>query len=292
MSRCTCPLCGGERADYIFTEKSYKLMSCRTCDLFYIDPYTSEDDAHAKVRDYDYDDHDIISADGHYRSALSFYKIYYPLLKKEYDEAQSALDVGCGTGRLLELLGNDFDMERMGIEFNNARAEFANKVANCEIVQTPIEKFSSDQKFDVISLINVLSHISSFDSLFNSIRGLLNKNGKFILKVGEMTTDVRKDACFDWEIPDHLHFLGMNTIDFICKKYKFKVLRHDRQLLADELFSRERWKAPGRSAARNMVKAVLVRTPFALQFFKWRYQKKHGENLFSSLIVLTPTDQT
>jgi SAM-dependent methyltransferase len=283
-----CPLCGGDQKEKYFSEKSYDVMRCITCGLFYISPYGI--DVHQKVSTYDYDDLQIIDPKSSYYASKIFYKTkYLSYILDECVGAKSILDIGCGTGALLEFLyKSNPKIVRIGIELNKRRAEYARTTANCEIYQVPIEKFSYNGKFDVITMINVLSHIPSFDDLFKSIHNLLARDGKLILKVGEITVDVKKGAVFDWGIPDHLHFLGMNTIQYICSKFGFKIIRHEKQLLSAELFSRDRWLAPGRSSTRNFIKRLVVMTPFALLILRKLYEMRYGKEIWSSFLVLSP----
>ncbi len=283
-----CPLCRRRDSRFCFSERDYELLSCQFCGLFFINPYPEENIFHNKVSEYSYKTLRIIGSERHYSASKYLYRSYLHRIEQECKDAESILDVGCGTGYLLEHLGNDLNIHRVGIELNSHRAEFAEHVANCEIYQVPLERFEYHQKFDVITMINVLSHIPSFDSLFYALRSLLADNGKLILKVGEMTRDVQKDAVFDWGIPDHLHFLGMNTLYFICEKYGFKTLLHDKQPLSKELFTRSRWNAPGRSIIRNTVKRLVAFTPLALQILAYLYDLRYGRKIYSSFIVLTP----
>ena len=194
-----CPLCSSGEANFIFQVKKYRLMSCKECDLFFIDPYPDESKTHTTVPTYGYQDLTIVDPSNHFESSIKFYNQYYPIIKKECGNARSILDVGCGTGRLLQLLVKDSDaICATGIEFNIERAIFAKRVSGCETLQVPIESLKSDKKFDVICMMNGLSHISSFNDLFNSLHSLLTPNGKVILKVGEMTKDVKKNAVYDW----------------------------------------------------------------------------------------------
>jgi hypothetical protein len=137
-------------------------------------------------------------------------------------------------------------MYRVGIELNAAPAEYARKMAGCEIHEVPFEEFRSDNKFDVITMINVLSHIPP-DGLFSSVRSLLESHGKLILRTSEMSKDASRRSQFDWGIPDDLHFLGLTTLDFICQKYGFKIAKRIRTAYSDEVFLPARWKSPGRS---------------------------------------------
>jgi SAM-dependent methyltransferase len=258
--------------------------------LFFIHPYPfDEDTVHSKVTEYDYEKLRIQDAQSHYSASKSFYQAYFPRIAQQCEDAKSFLDIGCGTGRLLELLGKSHPhIHRVGIELNTERGNFAKRIASCEVSRSPVEQFSYPRKFDVITMINVLSHIPSFDTLFSCIKSLLSDNGKLILKVGEVSQSITKDAVFDWGIPDHLHFLGMNTLQFICRKYGFAIVLHDRVALSSELFSRSRWKTPGRSVSRNMIKRFVATVPFALAVLSRLYDAKHGGKIHSSFVVLTP----
>lgn len=283
-----CPLCGSKDNEKRFSVRSYDLLVCYTCELLFINPYPTDiDKRYATVAEGESDEIEILGAAKHYSAEVKYYKKYFPLIDQECKGAESVLDVGCGTGHLLELLGKYPHLVRAGIELNSARARLAKEHSGSEIYQVPIEDFSSEIKFDVITMINVLSHICSFDRLFTSISSLLSEKGKLILKVGEFRKDVRKGDVFDWGIPDHVHFVGLNTLDFICRKYGFTICKHQRVPLSSDIFTRSRFKTAGRSFLRNMIKLVLAYTPFALSILRKLYDVKRGRELYSSFIVLT-----
>lgn len=285
----SCPICGSKDSEFRFSERDSRVLACQVCDLLFIDPYPHNvSDGDDKMSKYQFIYHEIQSPETHYSASVEFYKRYFPIIEQECINAESILDVGCGTGHLLELLGRNPNLHRVGIELSTRRVEFAKRIANCEIYQIVVEKFRVQRKFDVITMINVLSHIPNFDSLFSSIHSLLSNNGKLILKVGEHNKNVKKRSTYNWDIPDHMHFLGMNTLQFICKKYGFKEIRHDRYPLSYDLFAPYRWKSPGRSAIKNIIKRIVLITPFALTMLAKLYEVRYGNAVYSSFIVLTP----
>lgn len=292
MNMTVCKLCGNPSSDFIFSVRQYDVLACKECGLFYINPYPEESGAHSKVKEYSYDDIDIADAEKHYQATSMFLERYFERIWDECKNATSLLDVGCGTGNLLELVHKHSSLRCVGIELNSKRAQYARRVANCDIYQIPIEDFKSESRFDVITMINVLSHIPSLDHLFLSLHSLLAPHGKLILKVSEMTTRVNKKAVFDWGIPDHLHFQGTNTIQFLAKKYNFSVIHHERVPLSRDMFSKSRWRAEGRSRARNIVKKVILRIPLALKAIAFAYDLNYGKEIFSSFIVMSPKDST
>jgi predicted TPR repeat methyltransferase len=216
--------------------------------------------------------------------------MYFEHIFKELPGITSILDIGCGTGHFLEKLKSFPDLNRVGIELNKDRAAVARDKAECEIIQIPIEEFYAKQEFDVITMINVLSHIPNFDRLFGKLRELLAPDGKLILKVGEMKKNIQKSDVFDWQIPDHLHFLGINSLDYICDKYHFEVLRHRQVPVSQDMFSPVYFKSPGRSHLRNVAKNILVYTPFALSTMAKIYDIRTGQRMYSSFIVLQKSD--
>ena len=274
----------------MFAERGHVLRRCVRCGLFFIDPYPdARSQTEAIVADYNFGDLEVAAPETYHRAEVSMYDRFFPAIAEECAGAHRVLDVGCGTGHLLERLGASFPtLYRAGIELNPRRAAMARRYARCDVQQVPIEHFASDVPFDVVTMINVISHIPSFDALFASVRRLLEPTGRFIIKTGEVAPDVRKRALFDWSIPDHLHFLGLETLAVINRKYGFRTVRHDRTPYAAEAFSAENFRAPGRSAVRNALKRGLLSVPLALPAMRRAYEVICGRAIFSSFIVLSP----
>ena len=173
----------------------------------------------------------------------------------------------------------------MGIELNVPRAAFARQVAACEVSEQPVQQFKSELRFDVITLIAVFSHAPDFPGLYTALRNLLTPQGKLILHVGEFTRDVKRDAVFDWEVPDHLHFMGLKTAEHLASQFGFRIVHHFREPLADLMFARTTWQAQGRSPWRNRIKRWVTLTPAALTLLKAVYNMKHGTSIYNSIIV-------
>ncbi|HEY6464922.1 MAG TPA: class I SAM-dependent methyltransferase, partial [Candidatus Acidoferrales bacterium] len=215
---------------------------------------------------------ELLDCERRYAGEALYYQRHFALIEDECRDARSFLDVGCGTGHLLELLSTRKQLRRLGIELNPHAAQFARRVANCEIVQLPFEEFRAREDFDVISMINVFSHIPSLDAMFHALRDSLAPGGKAILRTSEMTPYVSRWNQLHWGIPDDLHFLGLNTIGFICRKYGFEVRRHVRVPYEDELFLPSRWRQMGRRPLVNFVKHAGIRVPGALGAMKSIYR--------------------
>jgi 2-polyprenyl-3-methyl-5-hydroxy-6-metoxy-1,4-benzoquinol methylase len=281
-----CPLCGSLDATPLFRQGKHTLVCCGACDLSFIRPYPNVKQHHAAVSEYDYPELEVLDCRTQYRNEKLFYARYFDLIDSECHAASSILDVGCGCGHLLERLAMHPQLVRTGIELNRERAKFARTVAQCEIFEVPIEELDWTRRFDVITLMNVLSHVPDIKQLFETLRGLLAERGKVILKTGEMKRDVKRSAIFDWEFPDHLHFLGWRTLEYISAKHGLEIRKHLRTSLSNERFATTTWKMKGRSAIRNAIKGGVALVPFALPLLASCYEAVHKGSVSSSFIVL------
>ena len=282
-----CPLCGSRENKEAFEDNGCELRVCGYCGLFFIHPYPLSTKRHSEVTAGAIGGIDLLDCERRYDGERLYYERHFRLIEKECRDAHSFLDVGCGTGRLLELLSTRTEMKRMGIELNAQAAQFARRVANCEILEIPFEEFHGSDCFDVISMINVFSHIPSLDGLFAALRATLAPGGKVILRTSEMSTGVSRWNQLHWGIPDDLHFLGLNTIAFLCRKYGFELRRHVRIPYEDELFLKSRWQQMGRRHLVNFAKQTAIRLPGALGAMKSLYRIGLGNRLFVSFIVLS-----
>jgi len=288
MHEARCPLCGGAEGGTLLDEKGYHLLACGACGLLFIDPYPAgSEDVHRKVQDEAFEEVAPIDVEDFYRGECWYYAIHDEI-PAACDKARSVLDVGCGTGRLLELLGErNPAIRRVGVELSASRARSARLHAACDVHQVPVERFNSDQPFEAITLINVLSHFPDFDALFGSLLALLAPGGRLILKVGELSPGVRKTDLAEWGIPEHMHFLGLSTMKHVARRFALRIVSHVRRPLSAELYSRKRWLQPGPSPLKNLAKGLAARTPLALPALARLYDLRHGRRVFSSLFVLT-----
>ena len=283
-----CPLCSERDNETAFWDNGRQLRVCGVCSLFFVHPYPRSSSRHNQVTTGKVDGIDLLDCEERYRGERLYYGRHFAMIEEECRGARSFLDVGCGTGHLLERLSPKTNLRRMGIELNAQAARFARRTAGCDIAEIPFEDFQASAPFDVVALINVLSHIPSLDCLFESLRTAIAPGGKVILRTSEMSRDVSRWNQLHWGIPDDIHFLGLGTLDFLCRKYGFVIRRHVRVPYEDELFLRSRWQQVGRRRFVNALKKVGLGVPGALAAMKSAYRALIGQRLFVSFIVLRP----
>jgi len=100
----------------------------------------------------------------------------------------SILDIGCGYGRILELIPAD-RYEALGIDLNDKIVE-ACKAKGLNCFTPTIFKDEIDLKFDVMLMLHVIEHMSPYDC-FNFIDGYLDrlKEGGILIIATPILTD-------------------------------------------------------------------------------------------------------
>lgn len=288
----SCPLCAGTATRRAFRDAGCEVRACNACGLFFVHPRPGVSEQHRRVSRGENPEIELLDCARRYEGERLYYDRHFDLIAQECAGATSILDVGCGTGHLLERFAARPNCFRLGVELNPSAAQAARRVAHCDIVEVPFESFRSERRFDVITMINVFSHVSSFDAMFRSLRAALAPGGHVILRTTEMSPRISRWNQVHWGVPDDLHFLGLNTLDYLCTKYGFAIARRVRVPFEDELFRRSRWRQMGRSPWHNAIKRAGLRVPGALAAARMLYTAALGKRLFVSFIVLNADSQS
>ncbi len=125
-----------------------------------------------------------------------------------------------------------------------------------------------DDSFDVVSMINVFSHLSSPRQTFEELRRILRPGGIVVMATGEMVPGAQKSHMLHWNLGDHLFFLGDRTIDEYAARLDFELLHHTRRWLPEEMYSREWLRSHGRSRRKNAIKTAIDKTPGGLRLLR------------------------
>lgn len=292
----SCDCCGADDWIELFSENGVTLGQCPHCDLLSL---ADIPEAGRRMTEME---------EGHYAGARKVlvagkqvaaervltdqFRSYVDLAKK-YATGGTWLDIGCGAGLLLTLAA-EAGYVGEGIELTADRREAARQVTGMTVHGEPVEDLAlPDNGFDVISLINVFSHLISPTGTFRELHRILKPGGVLILATGEMTAGVQKSHMFNWNLGDHLHFLGDRTMDRYGQKVGFDIAHHERSWLPDKLYTREWLQTKGRSPAKNAVKTAILRTPGAFSLFRsTMLRRQHDSAAHSSVFALVPSART
>lgn len=224
-----CPLCGGSHADPWGAENGFACVKCGDCGLVYVNPRPSlEDISHAN----EIGEHRTADEVLHvvFKRSLRKASRYAATVRAVFpDRVASAtpvrwLDIGAGFGELVEVLQSILPAgsQVMGIEPMAPKAIDAQK-RGLPVYQADLSQIA--ERFDVISLINVFSHIPDFRDFLARLRPLLREGGELFVETGNGgdLSSMREypDLLY---LPDHLVFAGETHLREYLEESGFSVL--------------------------------------------------------------------
>ena len=83
---------------------------------------------------------------------------------------------------------------------------------------------SHKKKYDVISMLNVYSHLPDPPKFLESLKNLLNSRGELILETGDTASLSAKDHYRPFYLPDHLSFASESIVVNILESLNFEIL--------------------------------------------------------------------
>lgn len=121
----------------------------------------------------------------------SIAQFVHQLIEEHHPSAETLLELGCGTGSMLQLLSEHYLVT--GIDVSTDMLSIAmQKVPNAKYVLHDMTTFELSQKFDVIICVfDTINHVLNFEDwkqLFTNVKNHLNEDGLFIF---DMNTNVR-----------------------------------------------------------------------------------------------------
>lgn len=142
----------------------------------------------------------------------------------------SVLDVGAACGFLLK----GFEQEGWsvtGIDPNESMVKFGREQLNLNLINTPLEEFETDKQFDLITMIQVVSHLWDIDRCLQAANRHLNDKGLLLIETWDMNSWPAKIFGKKWHQyspPSVIHWFSRKSLTTILDQYKFKPIKFGR----------------------------------------------------------------
>jgi len=98
------------------------------------------------------------------------------------DEFTSLLDVGCGSGAFGRVVREKWGCRVNGVELNPAAAANARLVLD-HVFEADIINLSIEERFDVITVNDVLEHVENPEVLLEKLAGLVTRDGRLVISI-------------------------------------------------------------------------------------------------------------
>lgn len=224
-----CLYCGDKNSQPWATENGYTAVKCKNCGLIYVNPRPSLSLISEAVQTGVHSDVE------HGRTAIgnrvsSKVNAYRKIMESMFDDLWASkkkvswLDVGAGYGEVIEAVSllAPAGSKIVGLEPMKPKAESA-RARGLTIRQCYLNEVN--EKFDVISLINVFSHIPDFRSFLKDVRKVLSDGGEIFIETGN-TADLKylNQVPGELDLPDHLVFAGEKHLEGFLKETGFSIV--------------------------------------------------------------------
>jgi len=225
-----CPVCNSHDAAAVYERPDNLIIRiCRTCNTFFVSPCPSEEELHSFYENYD--ENQRSGSRINTQELAASYKDLDPfsdLRIRELSslmsfEASRVLDVGFGRGSFLYFL-KTLGAIPFGLELDTQAIEFA-KFLGIEVFQGDLADYSSETKFDLVTLMDLVEHpLNSLDIIRKSSEllqsgGLLSiwtPNGDFV-RLDKSLTTFRVDL-------EHMQYFTPDTCLFIASALKLRTV--------------------------------------------------------------------
>ncbi len=198
----SCPLCGGSVSKVFYPiDKKYLVghtgvnvsgheigvAICPTCMHQFIQPLPTP-----KFLELFYSSYMSAAKNGFYRIRKSKYipavfeNYYAPWLEKINKHSNNSelkfLDIGCGLGMFLRL-ARAKGFEVRGIEPNSEAVEYLAREHSIKAYNTLLEEYSGEEKFDTVTMWDLLEHLAKPKTALEKVRSILNPDGLLVLEI-------------------------------------------------------------------------------------------------------------
>jgi len=152
-------------------------------------------------------------------------------------EPKNYIDLGCYEGTLVKKIAETLGIPSIGVEISKAAVKYNNSVApkGAKFIQSGIEEFRSDMKFDAVVCMEVIEHVAEPKKLVETMKSLMHEDS-----YGYLTTP---KGCYDvactiriWETPgihfDHVRTYTPESLAEEIGTDRVVIYEHEGQLLA------------------------------------------------------------
>ncbi|WP_084502593.1 class I SAM-dependent methyltransferase [Fundidesulfovibrio putealis] len=188
------------------TRKTFAIVSCIACGHIYTNPMPMIDDVYAESEDEVYQ--------STRKQRIKCFEKIFDLIQN-YHKSGNLLDVGCATGLLLDVVSSKF--KTYGVEPSRWSRGACSKKHK---VYSSLEEVDNI-RFDVITMLGVIEHITDPDALMRMIVKKLNPGGVFVVYTGDVEAFLPRllKKRWWWYQGMHLHYFSLRTLVMLMNKH-------------------------------------------------------------------------
>lgn len=224
-----CPYCESSRSTPWGEERGFHVVRCADCAFLFMNPSLDRADIskavetgfHAEAEGMD------VRAHRHEGKVRQYRALFADLCSDMWRDGAPVhwLDVGAGYGEIVEAVFQLAPAESVveGLEPMGPKAADA-RSRGLRITQDYLRP--GHPPVDVISSIDVFSHVPDYRAFLRDVAGALKPGGRVIIETGNLAdVSTRGEFPFELGLPDHLTFAGKAHLVGLLQETGFEVER-------------------------------------------------------------------
>lgn len=226
MKIINCYNCGSIKSNFYAEENGFTLVKCSSCGLLYVKNRPDDDKIMDDTRKGLIQGKKILDVTVRFNvNAIPLYKVVLnDLFGGDFSTIKTWLDVGCGHGEFMKTIEDvcSGTISIKGLEPNIKKQEAARK-RGLDVKYFELE--SHPEKYDMISMLDVYSHLPDPVVFIHKIKPLLNPRGEILIETGDSANFSAKEQVRPFCLPDHLSFASERIVVDILERLNFEILR-------------------------------------------------------------------
>ena len=233
MERVPCPCCGETEANVWATERGFNLVQCADCRLLYVNPRPPMSDIDEGVRlgEHRIDGEKVnVRARRIPRKVAAYNRMFRSLFSDRIRSGEPIVwvDYGAGYGEIIEAVGDVMPpgTKTIGVEPMVHKAE-SSRARGLDVRGGYPEP--AQFQADVISMVNIFSHVPDFSDLLRTAATNLKPSGELFIETGNLA-DLERRNQFPGilDLPDHLVFSGESQMARFLDQAGFQIVEIER----------------------------------------------------------------
>lgn len=226
-SNIKCEVCGNNNVDKFslkFSRQDFKVVHCNICEFDFIPQYYRKDIPYENYRD-----EAVLESVRKGNNYIKFrrHKIRIELIKK-FQKSGKLYDVGVGWGHFLHT-AQTLGFESSGVEISELMHHYACKDLKLNVSHNDFYNLDlAENSFDIVTMWDVLEHISEPSKAVEKVNYILKKDGYFVLQVPQIDSKVAKRQKQNWSMMsiEHINYFSKNSVKTLLKNQGFEVIKY------------------------------------------------------------------
>jgi len=226
-----CALCGKDDTGTLLKKQGFSIVQCGHCGFVYVNPRVQDEQLSTIYQHNYFTNKDYGYADYEQEKRLRVKNFERWLKDAEpfigAGKTPAALDVGSAAGYCLGVMKAK-GWQAQGLELDKGMCA-QTTAEGFRVSNTELAEFTTDEKFDVITLFDVIEHIPALDKAFSKLADLLQQDGVVVMVTpnhGSFQRKLFRKRWFQYKPIEHIHYFTKDTIGVFAARHGFRICCH------------------------------------------------------------------